>query len=161
VTDQPVEAEATAAEQAEQVVQQAQEAAEAEGMKFGYYWGTGRRKTAVARVRIRSGEGKFEINGRDIEKYFTEERDRQVVISPLSVCQQVGKWDVFVNVCGGGFTGQAGAIALGLARALRAADSALEDTLREHGLLSRDSRRKERKKYGRRGARRGFQFSKR
>jgi len=160
VADQPVQ---DMVQQAEQVAATAE--AEAQPVqpqpKYGYFWGTGRRKSAVARVRIRPGDGKFEINGRSIEEYFTEERDRKGVLSPLVVTEQVGKWDVFVNVRGGGYTGQAGAIILGLARALCEANPDLSRTLRDHGLLRRDPREKERKKYGRRGARRGFQFSKR
>jgi len=160
VADQPVQ---DMVQQAEQVAATAE--AEAQPVqpqpKYGYFWGTGRRKSAVARVRIRPGDGKFEINGRSIEEYFTEERDRKGVLTPLVVTEQVGKWDVFVNVRGGGYTGQAGAIILGLARALCEANPDLSRALRDHGLLRRDPREKERKKYGRRGARRGFQFSKR
>lgn len=127
----------------------------------GYFWGTGRRKTAVARVRIRPGQGTFLVNGRQVEQYFSEEKDRQAVVAPLQATGNVGKLDVFVNVAGGGFTGQAGAIMLGLARALREFDPSYEATLRDGGYLTRDSRMAERKKYGQRGARRRFQFSKR
>jgi len=127
----------------------------------GYHWGTGRRKCAVARVRIRSGDGKFLINGREIDKYFAEDRDRKDVVAPLSATNTLGKFDVFVNIKGGGPTGQAGAVLLGVARALRQADATLEQALRDGGYLTRDSRMVERKKYGQRGARRRFQFSKR
>lgn len=144
-----------------------------------YWWGTGRRKTAVARVRLCPGSGKIEINGRTPDNYFTELRDRKLVQLPLEIAEQLGKLDVYVNVTGGGFSGQAGAICHGIARALKEMFSAQptgeattpEGTtpsvhpivlkLREAGLLTRDARRKERKHYGRRGARRGFQFSKR
>ena len=145
--------------------------------KTKYYWGTGRRKTAVARVRISDGSGQITINGRSLEAYFTEAKDRRAVMAPLETVELVGKLDVFVNVHGGGFTGQAGAIKQGLARALKemftpsepapAADGEtpaippMVKKLRDSGLLTRDSRMKERKKYGRRGARRSFQFSKR
>ncbi len=133
----------------------------ATGMKGGYYWGTGRRKTAVARVRIRPGDGKFLVNGREIDAYFPEDRDRKDVTAPLKATSTFGKFDVFANVKGGGPSGQAGAVLLGVARALRKADSTLEHTLRDGGYLTRDSRMVERKKYGQRGARRRFQFSKR
>lgn len=127
----------------------------------GYLWGTGRRKSAVARVRIRPGQGAFLINKREIDEFFREDRDRKAVVAPLEATGNMGKFDVWVSVQGGGFTGQAGAIVLGLARALRAYDAAYEATLRDGNYLTRDSREKERKKYGQRGARRRFQFSKR
>ena len=133
----------------------------ATGMKGGYYWGTGRRKTAVARVRIRPGEGKFLINKREIDVYFPEDRDRNDVTAPLKATNTLSKFDVFANVKGGGPSGQAGAVLLGVARALRKADATLEHSLRDGGYLTRDSRMVERKKYGQRGARRRFQFSKR
>ena len=129
--------------------------------KKHYFWGTGRRKTAVARVRIRAGSGKFEVNNRPMEKFFTEEKDRQDVVAPLKATETLGKVDVFVNVKGGGFTGQAGAIILGVARALKSANTEYDDALRAGGYLTRDSRMVERKKYGKAGARRSFQFSKR
>ena len=127
----------------------------------GFWWGTGRRKSAVARVRIRDGGGLFVVNGREREVFFSNEQDRQQAIASLRVTQTEGKYDVFVLVEGGGPTGQSGAIRMGLARALCAADPTLEATLRGAGHFTRDSRVKERKKYGRRGARRSFQFSKR
>ena len=129
--------------------------------KKHFFWGTGRRKTSVARVRIRAGTGKFEINKRPIEKYFTEDKDRADAIAPLKATDTFGKVDVFVNVIGGGFTGQAGAVMLGVARALKTANTEYEAALRAGGYLTRDSRMVERKKYGRAGARRSFQFSKR
>lgn len=124
-------------------------------------WGVGRRKTSVARVRVRPGSGKLLINKRDLEKYFTETMDRRSVLAPLEACEQAGKWDVHVNVRGGGHTGQAGAIKLGVARALLRCDAKFEPALRDGGFLTRDSRKVERKKYGQAGARRRFQFSKR
>ena len=130
--------------------------------KYGYWWGTGRRKSAVARVRIRPGEGKFVINkDREIEDYFTEPQDRNVMRAPLEATDTLGRIDVFADVKGGGPTGQSGAILLGLARALKGYDGSLEPALREHGFLTRDDREVERKKYGQPGARRQFQFSKR
>jgi small subunit ribosomal protein S9 len=145
--------------QAEQVALQA--APKSAGPKFGYFWGTGRRKTAVARVRIKPGSGKFEVNGKSVDQFFNEIRDRNSAHEPLKVTEQVGKWDVFANTNGGGFHGQADSIKLGLARALILANAEFEQPLRDNSLLSRDARKKERKKFGRRGARRGFQFSKR
>ncbi len=135
--------------------------AEPKPAKFGYWWGTGRRKSAVARVRIRPGDGKFQVNDREVDQFFTELRDREGVRAPLKTTNTLGKLDIFVNVSGGGFTGQAGAVLLGLARALMAYDPSLEPVLREHDFLTRDSREVERKKPGQPGARRRFQFSKR
>lgn len=126
-----------------------------------YTWGVGRRKSANARVRIAPGTGKIEINGRPLNDYLTGERDRKALFGPLEVTGQGGKLDVFVNASGGGPTGQAGAIVMGLARALAKYDSSLEAALRGGAFMTRDSRMKERKKYGQRGARRRFQFSKR
>lgn len=126
-----------------------------------YFWGTGRRKRAVARVRIRPGKGKILVNKKELDKYFQLERDRNDVVAPLNATETTKKVDVFVNVFGGGTTGQAGAIMLGLARALKEANKDYEPTLRHHNFLTRDDRKVERKKYGQRGARRRFQFSKR
>lgn len=126
-----------------------------------YYWGTGRRKKSVARVRITAGDGKFIVNDREVDNYFQETKDRHFVRSPLIVANIAGTFDVLVNVNGGGYTGQAGALAQGLGRALSLYDGSLRAAQKEGGFLTRDSRMKERKKYGRRGARRGFQFSKR
>ena len=127
----------------------------------GWYWGTGRRKTAVARVRIKGGSGAMEVNGKDFAEFFVEERDRQLIVNVLDKTGLKGKVDVKVNAVGGGTTGQCGATLLGLGRAVLNYDATLEPILREHGFLSRDSRKVERKKYGQAGARRRFQFSKR
>ena len=129
--------------------------------KKHYFWGTGRRNTAVARVRLRAGSGALEINGRPLERYFSEDKDRLDIVAPLKATETFGKVDVFVNVHGGGLSGQAGAIMLGVARALKAANAEYETVLRNGGYLTRDSRMVERKKPGRAGARRSFQFSKR
>jgi small subunit ribosomal protein S9 len=129
--------------------------------KPSYVWGVGRRKTSVARVRVAPGTGKIEINGRTLNEYFTNERDRKAIFGPLEVTNTGGKMDVLVNTDGGGPSGQAGAIVMGLGRALAKYDTGLEVALRGAGFLTRDSRMKERKKYGQRGARRRFQFSKR
>jgi small subunit ribosomal protein S9 len=127
----------------------------------GLLWGTGRRKSAVARVRVMPGDGQFLINKREIEEYFSEDRDRGDVIAPLTLLGVRKQWDVHINVRGGGISGQAGAIRLGLARALVRAYAEKEQDLRNAGYLTRDARRVERKKPGRRKARRRFQFSKR
>lgn len=123
--------------------------------------GTGRRKSSVARVRVRAGSGNITINGKALDDYFPNEQDRCAVRSTLEAVELAGSVDVLARVGGGGTTGQAGAIRMGLARALVSHDEALHDTLREGGFLTRDSRMKERKKPGLRGARRGVQFSKR
>jgi small subunit ribosomal protein S9 len=129
--------------------------------KDPYSWGTGRRKTSVARVRVRSGSGRFMVNDRDVDEFFRIEKDRQIVRTPLVVTDAAKSYDVFVNVRGGGISGQSGAVALGLARALVAVNPDYEAALRGKQLLTRDPRKVERKKYGRSGARRRFQFSKR
>jgi small subunit ribosomal protein S9 len=126
-----------------------------------WMWGTGRNKSAVARVRICKGTGTFTINGRALDEYFRTERQRATVRAPLAVTKTESKFDVHANVAGGGIGGQARAMVLGISRALAKADSSFYERLREEGMMTRDSRMKERKKYGRRGARRGFQFSKR
>jgi small subunit ribosomal protein S9 len=123
--------------------------------------GTGRRKTAVARVRLRAGQGKITINDRPFEEYFPNDRDRESVLAPLVVTGKRSEVDLSIRLNGGGATGQADACKLGIARALRKYDGALYEALRDGNLLTRDSRMKERKKYGLRGARRGTQFSKR
>ncbi|MBP3372536.1 MAG: 30S ribosomal protein S9 [Clostridia bacterium] len=125
------------------------------------YWGTGRRKKAVARVRLVPGDGKFLINKRPLEEYFGYETLKMVARSPLALTETADKYDVLVNVRGGGFTGQAGAIRHGVARALIKADETLRPALKKAGFLTRDPRMKERKKYGLKGARRAPQFSKR
>jgi small subunit ribosomal protein S9 len=129
--------------------------------KQTFVWGTGRRKTAVARVRVAAGTGKILVNDRQLNDYFSSERDRKAIFGPLEVTNTGGKMDILVNASGGGLTGQAGAIIMGLGRALVRFDQTLEKALRDAGFLTRDSRMKERKKYGQRGARRKFQFSKR
>jgi small subunit ribosomal protein S9 len=126
-----------------------------------FVWGVGRRKTAVARVRIATGSGKISINGRELNDFLTAERDRKGIFGPLEVTNTGGKIDIHANCTGGGPAGQAGAIVMGLARALLKLDPSTESALRGGGFLTRDSRMKERKKYGQRGARRRFQFSKR
>src|SRR3954471_15049351 len=143
-----------------------------------FHLGTGRRKTSVARVRVAEGTGKIVVNDRPLEQFFTEEKDRGAVSGPLSLLDMRNRLDVFINVRGGGITGQAGAACQGLARALKImfgeaepqpaagaeaqpAEGGIAKKLRDSGYLTRDSRMKERKKYGRKGARRSFQFSKR
>ncbi len=127
----------------------------------GYIWGTGRRKTAVARVRVKPGSGKFLIKGKEVNDFFSEPQHRAQCLAPLKATGMEGKLDIFVTTTGGGITGQAGAVLLGLSRALKGYDPTLEQALRDEGYLSRDSRKVERKKYGQSGARRRFQFSKR
>jgi small subunit ribosomal protein S9 len=129
--------------------------------KSGDALGTGRRKTSVARVRVKSGSGKITINQRELEDYFPAVKDRNQVLEPLTQTEKRENVDVTILVHGGGPSGQAGACKLGIARALRKYDSGLDELLRHSGLLTRDGRMKERKKYGLRGARRGTQFSKR
>ncbi len=123
--------------------------------------GTGRRKTATARIRISVGTGKITVNGRAFENYFTVEQHRGAVLQPFIVTATSGKFDVAVNVSGGGPAGQAGAVRHGIARALLTADANFRPLLKAEGLLTRDSRMRERKKYGQPGARKRFQFSKR
>lgn len=125
------------------------------------YWGTGRRKSSVARVRLVPGNGKITINKRDMDEYFGYETLKVVVRQPLKATGNETSFDVLVNVNGGGFTGQAGAIRHGIARALLKADETLRPALRKAGYLTRDPRMKERKKYGLKAARRAPQFSKR
>ena len=125
------------------------------------FLGTGRRKTSVARVRLASGSGKITVNGRAFETYFPTDTLRGVVTGPLARTETANKFDVSVNVSGGGPSGQAGAVRHGIARALLEVDANLRPVLKADGFLTRDSRMKERKKYGQRGARARFQFSKR
>lgn len=129
--------------------------------KGGFIWGTGRRKSSVARVRIKPGSGELKINKRDLDNYFTRPQDRNAVTAPLKSVEMTESLDVFVNVKGGGITGQSGAIMLGVARALKNLHPELAPTLRESGYLTRDGRMVERKKPGQAGARKKFQFSKR
>lgn len=123
--------------------------------------GTGRRKSAVARVRIRAGAGRISVNDRPIETYFTTIKDQVQALEPLVQADRRNNVDVVIRVHGGGPASQAGAVRMGLARALRLYDNSLDELLRHSGMLTRDQRMKERKKYGLRGARRGTQFSKR
>ena len=143
--------------------------------KKKFYLGTGRRKTSVARIRMSEGNGALSINGRELEEYFTEDKDRAAVLGPLDLTEMRNRLDVHATVEGGGFTGQAGAISQGIARALKRmfglstggaetgddGINAMSKKLRDSGYLTRDGRMKERKKYGRKGARKAFQFSKR
>jgi len=125
------------------------------------FLGTGRRKTSIARVRLSSGSGKVTVNGRAFETYFPTDSLRMVVQQPFVVTNMTGKFDVRVNVTGGGPAGQAGATRHGISRALLLVDAALRPPLKAEGLLTRDPRMRERKKYGQPGARKRFQFSKR
>lgn len=125
------------------------------------YAGTGRRKTATAQVRLVPGAGKITVNKRSFEDYFVTDTQRGVVLQPFQVTSTVGRFDTRVTVKGGGPDGQAGAVRHGIARALLAADANLRPTLKSAGLLTRDPRQRERKKYGQPGARKRFQFSKR
>lgn len=125
------------------------------------YLGTGRRKSSISRVRLAEGKGKITINGKDIEEYFGEETLRVIVKQPLTVTETLTKYDVIASVKGGGFSGQAGAVRHGIARALNAANDEYRPALKSNGLLTRDSREKERKKYGLKKARKAPQFSKR
>ncbi|MDR0867176.1 MAG: 30S ribosomal protein S9 [Planctomycetota bacterium] len=129
--------------------------------KISYIWGVGRRKCSVARVRIRKGSGKIEINGRNAKDYFPSLRQQVAIAGPLKYIGAENQYDVVANIRGGGLTGQAGALMMGLGRALLKAEPDKAARLREHGFLSRDSRMVERKKPGKPGARRSFQFSKR
>ncbi|MCZ0755223.1 30S ribosomal protein S9 [Anoxybacillus sp. J5B_2022] len=125
------------------------------------YYGTGRRKSSVARVRLVPGDGRIVVNNRDIQEYIPSQALIEVVKQPLVLTETLGSYDVLVNVHGGGFSGQAGAIRHGIARALLEVDPEYRQTLKRAGLLTRDARMKERKKYGLKGARRAPQFSKR
>lgn len=126
-----------------------------------YTWGLGRRKTSTARVRVRGGSGKYEINHKPLEQYFVNKREQHAFVRPIQAAGLEGKFDIFVNVSGGGINSQAEAVSLGIARALCKINPELEPKLKEQDLMTRDGRMKERKKYGRKGARRRFQFSKR
>ena len=126
-----------------------------------YFYGTGRRKSSVARVRVYNGTGKITIHDRDIDDYFGLETLKLIVRQPLSLTGTMDKFDIVCRVAGGGVTGQAGAIRHGISRALLQYDAELRSALKKAGLLTRDPRMKERKKYGLKGARRAPQFSKR
>ena len=123
--------------------------------------GTGRRKRSLARVRLKRGNGEFSINGRTLDEYFARETLNMLIKQPFEATQTLGQFDVYANVSGGGVSGQAGALRHGIARALLSYDSEMKSALRKGGFLTRDPRMKERKKYGQRGARARFQFSKR
>jgi small subunit ribosomal protein S9 len=129
--------------------------------KFGWWWATGRRKTSIARLRVKPGAGEFKVNDRDFEQFFVEDRDRRDILTVIEKTGIKGKIDIRATCNGGGVTGQAGAVVLALARAVMAYDPSLESVLRDNSLLTRDARKVERKKYGQAGARRRFQFSKR
>lgn len=126
-----------------------------------FIWGTGRRKSSVARVRMKPGTGAFMVNNRELKTYFPTKEHQRECLGPLLDTERLGKFDIFVNVRGGGLSGQSGAVRLGIARALVKTDETTLPELRSHGHTTRDPRMKERKKYGLRGARRAFQFSKR
>ena len=125
------------------------------------YYGTGRRKTSTARVYLRPGTGEFRINRKTFEQYFPNQTLRMIISQPLKLTDTASKFDVLVNVAGGGPSGQAGAVRHGITRALLEYNSELRRTLKQAGLVTRDPRIKERKKYGQKGARKRFQFSKR
>jgi small subunit ribosomal protein S9 len=125
------------------------------------FYATGKKKTSVARVWIKPGSGNIVVNKRSIDEYFGRETSKMVIRQPLELTSNVGKYDIFVNVNGGGPSGQAGAIKHGITKALLEADVALRGVLKKAGFITRDSRIKERKKYGKAAARRSFQFSKR
>ena len=125
------------------------------------YIATGRRKNSIARVRIMAGEGKVTVNERPFNAYFPRESNRLIIMQPLETAKSEAKVDIFVNVNGGGLSGQAGAVKQGIARALVKMDATLKAEIKKAGFLTRDSRKRERKKYGRKRARRRFQFTKR
>jgi small subunit ribosomal protein S9 len=125
------------------------------------YYGTGRRKTSTARVYLRPGTGDIKVNNREFNTYFPNEALQMIIRQPLNLTETTGKFDIFVNVDGGGTAGQAGAVRHGITRALLEYNADLRTTLKRAGLVTRDPRKKERKKYGQKGARKRFQFSKR
>lgn len=125
------------------------------------YYGTGRRKTSTARVYLRPGSGDIKVNNREFINYFPNEALQMIIRQPLNLTETTGKFDIFVNVDGGGSAGQAGAVRHGITRALLEYNADLRTTLKRAGLVTRDPRKKERKKYGQKGARKRFQFSKR
>ena len=125
------------------------------------FYATGKRKTSIARVWLTPGTGKITVNRRDVDEYFGRETSKMILRQPLELTENMGRFDIWVNVNGGGPSGQAGAIKHGITKALLEIDVSLRDTLKKAGFITRDSRIKERKKYGRKGARASFQFSKR
>ena len=128
---------------------------------FIQYYGTGRRKTSIARVYLRPGSGQVTVNKRSLEQYFGREVLRKIALQPLGLTERGEQFDIYINVHGGGLSGQAGAVRHGISRALLAADEELRPPLKKAGMLTRDSRKVERKKYGQPGARKHYQFSKR
>jgi len=128
---------------------------------FIQYYGTGRRKSSVARVYLRPGSGQVTVNKRSLEQYFGREVLRKIALQPLELAEMGEQFDIYINVHGGGLSGQAGAVRHGISRALLAADEELRPPLKKAGMLTRDSRKVERKKYGQPGARKRYQFSKR
>lgn len=130
-------------------------------MSTEFDYGTGRRKTATARTRLYAGSGKIQINGRNVEEYFPRKTLQMIIRQPLVLTKLLDKFDVKVNVMGGGVTGQAEAVRHGISRALLESDPSLRPALKRAGFLTRDARKKERKKYGQRAARARFQYSKR
>ncbi len=130
-------------------------------MSTEFDYGTGRRKTAIARTRLYAGNGNIEINGRSVEEYFPRKTLQMIIRQPLVLTKLLDKFDIKVNVCGGGVTGQAEAVRHGISRALIESDPTLRPALKRAGLLTRDARKKERKKYGLRAARARYQYSKR
>lgn len=130
-------------------------------MSIDFHYGTGRRKNAVARTRLYPGSGQIVVNGRTIEDYFPRPSLQMIIRQPLAITNQLGKFDIKVNVAGGGVSGQAAAVRHGIARALLQYNLDLRGSLKRAGFLTRDARKKERKKYGQRGARARFQYSKR
>ena len=125
------------------------------------FYATGKRKTSIARVWLSPGTGKITVNRRDVDEYFGRETSKMILRQPLELTENMGRFDIWVNVNGGGPSGQAGAIKHGITKALLEIDVSLRDTLKKAGFITRDSRIKERKKYGKKGARASFQFSKR
>jgi len=122
---------------------------------------TGRRKSSIARVQFKKGKGNFFVNGRDFDEYFNRDTQKMIIKKPLELLSVKNEYDIVVNVNGGGATGQAGAVRLGISRVLEKINSDFRSTLKSNGMLTRDSRKVERKKYGQPGARKKFQFSKR
>lgn len=125
------------------------------------FYGTGKRKSSIARVWLKPGAGRIVVNNKTLDEYFGRETSKMVVRQPLELTENIDKFDIFVNVCGGGDSGQAGAIKHGITKALLESDPELRPNLKKAGFITRDSRVKERKKYGRKAARARFQFSKR
>lgn len=161
-TPETAASESTASETIEaERIQAEPDVSEAPAVIPDMVWGTGRRKSSVARVRVKNGSGRVLVNSRELKEYFPTIQYQNVATAPLRATGTAKRFDVFANINGGGLTGQAGALSLGIARALIVLDRSLEHTLRDLHLMTRDARMKERKKYGLHGARRGVQFSKR